>query len=388
MGMKRILTFLFLLSSMLGLSGANPSFTDMWNALPWTNDTLNLRQRSASDLGITGSVFNISIGRSNVGVGPNALKENERSNNIAIGAGSMRFAFDAFDEVGIGTGTLTNDHGNKNVAVGHYSMERNDNGFQNVAVGHAAMQSNQTATLSVAIGYEALKNGRFLDENTAVGHRVMTALTSGFQNTGIGRGAMDLQTSSFDCTALGWGTLDKMTGSGNTAVGSAVLGGATGSGSYNTLIGYQAGRNAADLDGVISIGKNTFNGVSSKTNSVAIGNDTAITRNGEMVFGNGISNYVFAGYQAQITEGGVITTNGYASYSTNATIVVFTTGITNTTGRNYRLFGLTGTSILQTNLLRVVGFSRGTITAPSDIVLQPNEFVTGTSIAVQGSQAF
>lgn len=80
--------------------------------------------------------------------------------------------------------------------------------------------------------------------------------------------------------------------------------------------------------------------------------------------------------------------NGVASLSTNATITVVNTGITNTTLRNYRLFGLTGISLLQTNTTRGVGFSRGTITTPLDITLQPGEFVAGSSVAVQDHMAF
>jgi len=82
-------------------------------------------------------------------------------------------------------------------------------------------------------------------------------------------------------------------------------------------------------------------------------------------------------------------TNGIRSMATNATVVItVNTGVTNTLTVNYRLFGVTGTSIVQTNTISALGLSRGTITQPIDIVLQPGEFIKGTSIAVAGGQAF
>jgi hypothetical protein len=84
----------------------------------------------------------------------------------------------------------------------------------------------------------------------------------------------------------------------------------------------------------------------------------------------------------------ITATNGFASYGTNVALVIVTTGITNKQSVNYRLMGLTGVSVVQTNPLSHVGFSRGSITVPTDITLQPNEFIQGTSVAVQGQQAF
>lgn len=78
---------------------------------------------------------------------------------------------------------------------------------------------------------------------------------------------------------------------------------------------------------------------------------------------------------------------GLASFSTNS-YSVSTTGYTNSSLRTIRVMGLTGTSIVHSNALLATSFSRGTITVPTDIVLQPNETIKGTSVAAQGVQDF
>lgn len=84
---------------------------------------------------------------------------------------------------------------------------------------------------------------------------------------------------------------------------------------------------------------------------------------------------------------GTATSYGLGSSSQNATLPVGTAGITNTLTINYRLLGFTGTSVTQTNVATHTTFSRGTITTPIDIVLQPNEALRGSSCAAQSVQA-
>jgi hypothetical protein len=86
--------------------------------------------------------------------------------------------------------------------------------------------------------------------------------------------------------------------------------------------------------------------------------------------------------------GNTVVGGGIGSFATNATLVVTATGITNTTGVNYRICGFTGASVTQTNPLTTIGFSRGTITVPTDILLQPNEYLNGSSCAAAGGQSF
>lgn len=79
-------------------------------------------------------------------------------------------------------------------------------------------------------------------------------------------------------------------------------------------------------------------------------------------------------------------TNGYNSFATDKGTIT-TTGWTNTLGKVACIFGLTGVSIVQTNA-DGIGFSRGTITAPTDVVLQSGAKIQGTSIAAGQIQAF
>ena len=78
--------------------------------------------------------------------------------------------------------------------------------------------------------------------------------------------------------------------------------------------------------------------------------------------------------------GKVFATNGIASVATSSATIA-STGWTNTIGVNATLAGFTGVSVWQTNY-DGSAFSRGTITAPTDITLQIGEKLIGTSCAV------
>lgn len=84
----------------------------------------------------------------------------------------------------------------------------------------------------------------------------------------------------------------------------------------------------------------------------------------------------------------ITATNGFASFSTNQTLSVSSTGATNTLAVNYIFKGVTGTSIIESNYLGTIGVSRGTITVPTDILLKPNACFVGTSVAAQGGESW
>lgn len=80
----------------------------------------------------------------------------------------------------------------------------------------------------------------------------------------------------------------------------------------------------------------------------------------------------------------LVTVNGVNSFATTTNILTSSTGLTNTTTRNFRIMGITGVSLAMTvNSTNTI--SLGTITVPTHLVLQPGEYLTGTSVAVQGS---
>jgi hypothetical protein len=291
--MKHPLTFLLFLSSALGLSAANPSFTDMFNALAWTNDTANLKQKSGSSLGITGTVF--SIGLNNVGIGEKALKQNTGSNNVAIGLGAMWKSVAGYGNVAIGFSTLTNTSEGDNVAIGRQALEQNTSGVNNIAIGQNASISNTFGANNIAIGKTALRNMTGESDNVAFGNLSMKFLFNGFENTALGNNTMDLQDTCYKSTAVGYGTLDKMTGSQNVALGHSAGLNAQGGGDYNTFLGADSGRGGLNLSQTVGIGGIALQNASAITNSVAIGYNSTATGNGQMVFGNGISNNFFGG---------------------------------------------------------------------------------------------
>jgi hypothetical protein len=95
---------------------------------------------------------------------------------------------------------------------------------------------------------------------------------------------------------------------------------------------------------------------------------------------NSITNY-------QLEVNGSFGATSIGSYGTNSTLVVNSTGITNTTLDNYEIYGFTGVSVTQTNA-NGYGFSRGTITAPTDITLKPGAKLNGASCAANGKQGW
>lgn len=80
--------------------------------------------------------------------------------------------------------------------------------------------------------------------------------------------------------------------------------------------------------------------------------------------------------------------SGISSRGTNTFAGFSSFGWTNNRTVSARLIGLTGTAVIWTNMTSSVGVVRGTIVTPIDIILQTNEAVIGTSMAVLTNVAF
>ncbi len=78
-----------------------------------------------------------------------------------------------------------------------------------------------------------------------------------------------------------------------------------------------------------------------------------------------------------------VSSNGIATAGTSTNVTVFSTGVTNTSGTTFRVFGLTGVSLTLTSGSDT--YSLGTITVPTPFTLQTNEYITGTSVAAAGT---
>jgi hypothetical protein len=392
MGMKRILTFLFLLSSVLSLSAANPSFTDMFNAIPWTNDTLNLKQRSTSTLGVTGTVFNISIGRSNIGIGPSALKANTKSNNIAVGYRAMHTTANAYNNVSIGNESMTNGSVTaiENVGIGHNTLERIDGGAHNSVVGFQAAQNLRDGENNSVLGTRALNANQFRSLNVAIGYEAMVIFTTGGQNVCVGGDAMDIITTANDVTAVGYGTLDQnASATRDTAIGSKSMGFITTATARNTGVGYESLRDVEDAQNNVGVGYQVALGIPQLTNctfigyaataiaglsnATAVGSGAFVGENDTMTLGN-------AAIVKAVTPGYYVGTNGFASYSTLATNAVGGSGYTNNQVINQVVY-LNGTAVAvtQKNRSGTTIVPATTFTGTMTVLLQPGWAVTAAS---------
>lgn len=226
-----------------------------------------------------------TTGSQNTGVGEFSLFKNTiGSINTAIGRGALNENTTGDHNLAVGTSTLLlNTSGTHNVALGNYALRSNTTGKLNTALGHAALQnvSNNLSEL-VAVGDSALFynggpssiDGRY---NTAVGARALRSNTTGrgsvaigykssyanetgIFNTAIGESSLANNISGSSNVAVGFSALLNSDSGENVAVGSNAMGKLTSgaknvgigrnadrsnqTGSFNTIIGYQAGGTA------------------------------------------------------------------------------------------------------------------------------------------------
>ena len=128
----------------------------------------------------------------------------------------------------------------KNTVLGYKSGNSLTNGNRNTALGHSALESGTVSSRNTAIGMEALQNTTGSD-NTGVGSASLFGISTGSNNTGVGGGAIGA--NGDDNTAVGSSAMAFMSNGAdnNTSVGFQSL--FYVSGSNNTAIGHQAGRN-------------------------------------------------------------------------------------------------------------------------------------------------
>ncbi len=141
--------------------------------------------------------------------------------------------------------------------------------FSNSAFGKNAL-SKCNADCNAAFGDGALYTTTSGGFNTALGTRSLQDNTSGGNNTGCGQHSLASNTTGSDNTASGGSSLvSNIDGIGNAAFG--CQSGAGQLGSNCTYVGYKAG---------LVVGTNTF------TNSMALGANSAINANNQVVIGD------------------------------------------------------------------------------------------------------
>jgi len=87
----------------------------------------------------------------------------------------------------------------------------------------------------------ALHNNSAANYNTAVGYKALETNTAGTYNTAVGYNALEANTADYN-TAIGGKALAASTAGYNTAIGSKTLS-SLASGTFNTVLGYEAGSN-------------------------------------------------------------------------------------------------------------------------------------------------
>jgi hypothetical protein len=194
--------------------------------------------------------------------------------------------------IGIGTDALANDDGssNLNTALGYKAGEDITTGTHGLFLGYNA-GLNVTASGTIAVGSLAMGSGVTTGNyNTGIGYQAGYDLTSGTFNvftgyqaganvtTGRGNVFQGTETGEFATTAnygiaIGYEAIGVgiMTGTDNTAIGKQAGRDLT-IGEYNNFMGYNAGFNATTGSSNIAIGRSAVGlGVLTGTSNVAVG---------------------------------------------------------------------------------------------------------------------
>ncbi len=133
---------------------------------------------------------------SNVGIGFEALDLNSGSQNVAIGAVSLRFNTTGNSNTSIGNKTLfANSTGSNNTVVGQESMFHSTTGSNNSTLGRSALNNNKTGSSNVAIGNNTLSVDTSGSNNVAIGSNAGVA-NYGSSNVFVGSHSGGLQTNA------------------------------------------------------------------------------------------------------------------------------------------------------------------------------------------------
>ena len=204
-----------------------------------------------------------------------------------------------YTSVKLGYNAVATGTGNKAVAIGFESLKSNTTGGKNIAIGFRSLLNNTTGGQNTSVGSEALNNNLDGSYNVAIG-------------------CLALQDSSFNSsnTAVGYNALNNTKSDNNVAIGSSA-GLNNIDGSNNTFIGYNTNCN----------GNFSY--------STAIGHDSLITANNQIVLGTGDETVTIPG-KLIIPDNGSIGKNdpgiaGQISYNATYIYICTTSSSTPTT---------------------------------------------------------
>ena len=154
--------------------------------------------------------------------------EIDSNNKITITQGTQNYY--------IGGGNLANNSGEGNVGLGNDVFKSQTSGNFNIGIGDFAFEDFITGGRNIGIGYASFANS--------------TGTTS---NVGVG------------ASTLGYATADN-----NTAIGDSALGNASFTGTLNTALGYDSGKNITSGSKNVILGSNTGSTIATSSNNIII----------------------------------------------------------------------------------------------------------------------
>jgi len=247
------------------------------------------------------------LGFDNIMIGQNAgLKRTYGIQNVGIG----NYVFEDLREGGyniaIGGNALSNlVDGDFNVAIGYYAGS-NIIGNRNVTIGYEGGRGaiGGVGISNVFIGYQAGLNFGTCYSNIGIGDSALYSLTTGGSNTVIGYWAGFSLSTTENNVFVGDFVGRYNTGTGNIFIGHNAGLGVTSisTGSYNTTLGFEAGKAITSGGNNIMIGRSVDVAAGSDTNTFRLGISTAYILEGSMSSG---VEWVGSSYEARfdnITE--------------------------------------------------------------------------------------
>jgi len=216
----------------------------------------------------------------NTALGFNAILSNTTGTGLtAVGTNALAFnttgaantAIGGYDSSTLIQGALQlNTTGSYNSAVGVGALKNNTTGNNNSALGFSALISNTTASNNTAVGYQAGYSNTTSQRVVAVGASAGYSNTTGRFNNSFGSEALYSVTTGERNNAFGYRALYTNTGENNTAIGDQALLSNT-TANNNTAVGYQA--NYANTTGAnnVAIGFYSLRDSTAGANNVCVG---------------------------------------------------------------------------------------------------------------------
>ena len=160
------------------------------------------------------------------------------------------------------------------LGCGNQNLSSNTAAKYNTVYGVNSYSTSGTGTNNTAFGYHCLTSLTTGIDDIAIGTLALQSTTTGSQNIAIGDNALNSNVTGGQNVAIGYNTLQLISsGFGNTVIGYEAGQEATGNGSYNTYVGFQAGLNN-QYSYNTCLGANAISG---GTGNIVIGSNATLT---------------------------------------------------------------------------------------------------------------